>query len=132
MRKKIPQNTTLGNVAPTALQTSTLTATPNPIVLIPEVSARSAATKKILLVRIPTQEPFGMGATGRKFAVIAAKPLTGARRTVRTPTAIGSTILLRNIAATALAMIAAVAASISTVVIALRRNTMNITIRSTP
>ena len=122
----------LGNVVLIAAQTSTLTDTVKVTLSTRGVFVRSAAMKKILPAPIPTREPFGMGAIGKKSAVIAEKPLIGALPTVRTLTAIGNTTRLLSIVATEPVTIAVAAASISTVVIALRQNTMNITIRNTP
>ena len=121
-----------GSAARIVLRTSMRIVTRNPIVLIPEVSARSAVMKKTLHASMIILTHRGMGATGRKFAAIAGKPLTGAQRTVRIRMVIGSIILLLSIGGMALAMIAAAVASISTVVILPARNTMNMTIQSTP
>ena len=132
MNRKTNRSITPGNVVLIAAQTSTLTDTVKVTLSTRGAFVRSVATKKTLPASTTTLIHHGMAVIGKKFAVIAAKPLTGVLPTARIRMAIGNTIRLLSIGATALAMTAVVAASISTVVIALRQNTMNITIRSTP
>ena len=121
-----------GNVVRIVPQMSTLTATPNPIVSIPEVSAQSAATKKIRPASTTIPIHRGMDVIGKKFAGTAARSLIGARPTARIPMVIGNIILRRSIAGMALATIAAVVENISTVATAQARSIMSTTIRSTP
>ena len=64
-----------GNVVRIVPQMSTLTATPNPIVSIPEVSAQSAATKKIRPVSTTILIRRGMDVIGKKFAGTAARSI---------------------------------------------------------
>ena len=73
-----------------------------------------------------------MAAIGKKFAGTAAKLLIGARPTARIPMVIGNITRPASIAGKALAMIAEVAASISTAATAPRPNTMNMMTVSTP
>ena len=121
-----------GNVVRIVPQMSTLTATPNPIVSIPEVSAQSAATKKIGPVSTTIPIRRGMDVIGKKFAGTAAKSLTGARLTARILTVIGSIILRLSTAVTEPVTIAAVVENINTVATAQARSIMSTTIRSTP
>ena len=126
MKKKIPQSIMRGSAARIVLRTSMRIVTRNPIVLIPEVSARSAATKKIRPASTTTPIRRGMAAIGKKFAGTAAKLLTGARPTARIPMVIGNITRPASIDAMALATIAAVVENINTVATAQARNTMSI------
>ena len=132
MKKKIPQSIMRGSAARIVLRTSMRIVTRNPIVLIPEVSARSAATKKIRPASTTTPIRRGMAAIGKKFAGTAAKSLTGARPTARILMVIGSIILRLSIAGMALVTTAAVVENINTVATAQARSIMSTTIRSTP
>ena len=115
-----------GNVVRIVPQMSTLTATPNPIVSIPEVSAQSAATKKIRPVSTTILIRRGMDVIGKKFAGTAARLLTGARPTARILMVTGNITRPASIAGMALATIAAVVENINTVATAQARNTMSI------
>ena len=121
---------TSGSAVRIAAQTSMRIATRNPIVSIPEVSAQSAATKKIRPASTTIPIRRGMDVIGKKFAGTAAKSLTGARPTARILTVIGSIILRLSIGAMALATIAVAGENISTVATAQARNTMSIMKRS--
>ena len=123
---------TSGSAVRIAAQTSMRIATRNPIVSIPEVSAQSAATKKIhpASTTIPIRR--GMAAIGKKSAKTAAKSLIGARPTARILTVIGNITRPASIAGMALVTTAAVEENISTVATAQARSIMSTTIRSTP
>lgn len=121
---------TSGSAVRIAAQTSMRIATRNPIVSIPEVSAQSAATKKIRPASTTTPIHRGMDAIGKKFAGTAAKSLIGARPTARIPMVIGSIILRLSIAGMALVTTAAVAVNTSMAVTVPRPNTMSIMKRS--
>ena len=117
---------TSGSAVRIAAQTSMRIATRNPIVSIPEVSAQSAAMRKMQPASTTTPIRRGMDVIGKKFAGTAARSLTGARPTARILTVIGNIILRRSIAGMALETIAAVVENINTVATAQARNTMNI------
>ena len=117
---------TSGSAVRIAVQTSMRIATRNPIVSIPEVSAQSAATKKIRPASTTTPIRRGMDVIGKKFAGTAAKSLIGARPTARILMVTGNITRPASIDAMALATIAAVVENINTVATAQARNTMSI------
>lgn len=117
---------TSGSAVRIAAQTSMRIATRNPIVSIPEVSAQSAATKKIHPVSTTIPIHRGMDVIGKKFAGTAAKSLIGARLTARILMVTGNITRPASIAGMALATIAAVVENINTVATAQARNTMSI------
>ena len=123
---------TSGSAVQIAVQTSMRIATHNPIVSIPEVSAQSAATKKIRPASTTIPIHRGMDVIGKKFAGTAARLLTGARPTARIPMVTGNITRPASIAGMALATIAAVVENINTVATAQARSIMSTTIRSTP
>ena len=107
-------------------------ATRNPIVSIPEVSAQSAATKKIRPVSTTIPIHRGMDVIGKKFAGTAARSLTGARLTARIPMVTGNITRPASIDAMALVTTAVAEENISTAATAPRPNTMNMMTVSTP
>lgn len=117
---------TSGSAVRIAAQTSMRIATRNPIVSIPEVSAQSAATKKIRPASTTIPIRRGMDVIGKKFAGTAAKSLIGARPTARILMVTGNITRPASIAGMALATIAAVVENINTVATAQARNTMSI------
>ena len=117
---------TSGSAVRIAAQTSMRIATRNLIVSIPEVSAQSAATKKIRPVSTTIPIRRGMDVIGKKFAGTAAKSLIGARPTARILMVTGNITRPASIAGMALATIAAVVENINTVATAQARNTMSI------
>ena len=117
---------TSGSAVRIAAQTSMRIATHNPIVSIPEVSAQSAATKKIRPASTTIPIHRGMDVIGKKFAGTAAKSLIGARPTARILMVTGNITRPASIDAMALATIAAVVENINTVATAQARNTMSI------
>ena len=117
---------TSGSAVRIAAQTSMRIATRNPIVSIPEVSAQSAAMRKIRPASTTIPIHRGMAAIGKKFAKTAAKSLIGARPTARILMVTGNITRPASIAGMALATIAAVVENINTVATAQARNTMNI------
>ena len=123
---------TSGSAVRIAAQTSMRIATRNPIVSIPEVSAQSAAMRKMQLASTTTPIRRGMDVIGKKFAGTAAKSLTGVRPTARILMVTGNITRPASIAGMALATIAAVAENINTAATAQARNTMNMMTVSTP
>ena len=117
---------TSGSAVRIAAQTSMRIATRNPIVSIPEVSAQSAAMRKMQPASTTTPIRRGMDVIGKKFAGTAAKSLIGARPTARILMVTGNITRPASIAGMALAMIAVAEENISTVATAQARNTMNI------
>ena len=113
---------TSGSAVRIAAQTSMRIATRNPIVSIPEVSAQSAATKKIHPVSTTIPIRRGMDVIGKKFAGTAAKSLIGARPTARILMVTGNITRPASIAGMALATIAAVVENINTVATAQARS----------
>ena len=117
---------TSGSAVRIAAQTSMRIATRNPIVSIPEVSAQSAAMRKMQPASTTTPIRRGMDVIGKKFAGTAAKSLIGARPTARILMVTGNITRPASIAGMALATIAAVVENINTVATAQARNTMSI------
>ena len=117
---------TSGSAVRIAAQTSMRIATRNPIVSIPEVSAQSAATKKIRPASTTIPIRRGMDVIGKKFAGTAAKSLIGAHPTARILMVTGNITRPASIDAMALVTTAVAGENISTVATAQARNTMNI------
>ena len=117
---------TSGSAVRIAAQTSMRIATRNPIVSIPEVSAQSAAMRKMQPASTTIPIRRGMDVIGKKFAGTAAKSLIGARPTARILMVTGNITRPASIDAMALATIAAVVENINTVATAQARNTMSI------